>query len=400
MIRVLITVVIHGLLILIKVYMTLSTEEIIRYSRHLNLPQFGLATQEKLKLAKVLIIGVGGLGAPLLQYLTAAGVGTLGIVDFDHIEMSNLQRQVLFGTADIGATKTKVAIKKLENQNPHINFIEHPVRLDSNNAIDIINQYDIVADGTDNFPTRYLVNDACVLTGKPNVFASIYQFEGQVSVFNYRDKKGQIGPNYRDLFANPPPPGLVPSCAEGGVLGVLPGIIGSMQASEVIKIISGIGEPLSGRLFIFDALDFTSQTVKLKKDPTNPLTGENPTITTLIDYEVFCGLDLVPGAKSITVDELNKWISEKRAFQLIDVRESYENEIGNIGGKHIPIGEIQNHLEDIAINGDVVLYCKSGVRSRSTIDILQLEHGYKNLINLEGGLLAWKQSVDPDLQVV
>lgn len=366
----------------------------------MNLPQFGLATQEKLKLAKVLIIGVGGLGAPLLQYLTAAGVGTLGIVDFDHIEMSNLQRQVLFGTADIGATKTKVAIKKLENQNPHINFIEHPVRLDSNNAIDIINQYDIVADGTDNFPTRYLVNDACVLTGKPNVFASIYQFEGQVSVFNYRDKRGEIGPNYRDLFANPPPPGLVPSCAEGGVLGVLPGIIGSMQASEVIKIISGIGEPLSGRLFIFDALDFSSQTVKLKKDPTNPLTGENPTITTLIDYEVFCGLDLVPGVKSITVDELNKWISEKRAFQLIDVRESYENEIGNIGGKHIPIGEIQNHLEDIAINGDVVLYCKSGVRSRSTIDILQLEHGYKNLINLEGGLLAWKQSVDPDLQVV
>lgn len=366
----------------------------------MNLPQFGLATQEKLKLAKVLIIGVGGLGAPLLQYLTAAGVGTLGIVDFDHIEMSNLQRQVLFGTADIGATKTKVAIKKLENQNPHINFIEHPVRLDSNNAIDIINQYDIVADGTDNFPTRYLVNDACVLTGKPNVFASIYQFEGQVSVFNYRDKRGEIGPNYRDLFANPPPPGLVPSCAEGGVLGVLPGIIGSMQASEVIKIISGIGKPLSGRLFIFDALDFSSQTVKLKKDPTNPLTGENPTITTLIDYEVFCGLDLVPGAKSITVDELNQWISEKRAFQLIDVRESYENEIGNIGGKHIPIGEIQNHLEDIAINGDVVLYCKSGVRSRSTIDILQLEHGYKNLINLEGGLLAWKQSVDPDLQVV
>ena len=381
--------------------MPLSTQEILRYSRHLNLPQFGLLNQEKLKQAKVLIIGAGGLGAPLLQYLTAAGVGTIGIVDFDHIDESNLQRQVLFGQQDIGAAKTAVAIKKLQKQNPHINFVEHHIQLDSNNALDIINQYDIVADGTDNFPTRYLVNDACVLTGKPNVFASIYQFEGQVSVFNYKDKSGDIGPNYRDLFPTPPPPGMVPNCADGGVLGVLPGIIGSMQASEVIKLISGIGEPLSGRLFIFDALDFSTLTVKLKKDPDNPLTGKKPTITALIDYEIFCGIGQESEeGNSITADALNLWVKEKRDFQLIDIRESYETEIGNIGGIHIPMGEIEDRLEDISMNGDVILYCKSGVRSRIGIDILRSKHGYKNLINLEGGLSAWKEVVDPNLIVV
>ena len=246
--------------------MQLSEEEKVRYSRHLKLSQFGLKSQQKLKEAKVLVVGTGGLGAPLLQYLTAAGVGTIGVVDFDTIESSNLQRQVLFGDSDVGKKKTTTAIEKLKKQNPGVEFVEYDEMLTSSNARKIIKQYDLVADGTDNFPTRYLVNDACVLEGKPNVYASIFQFEGQVSVFNYEE-----GPNYRDLFPHPPPPGMVPSCAEGGVLGVLPGIIGSMQASEAIKVITGIGQPLSGSLFLFDALDFSTQTVSFKKNPRKPI---------------------------------------------------------------------------------------------------------------------------------
>ncbi|MEM8896179.1 MAG: molybdopterin-synthase adenylyltransferase MoeB, partial [Bacteroidota bacterium] len=268
--------------------MKLTNQELVRYSRHLNLPNFGIETQQKLKDSKVLVVGTGGLGAPLLQYLTAAGVGTIGVVDFDTVDETNLQRQVLFDTNDINQPKTAVAIRKLSAQNPGINFIEHNVRLDSSNALEIIKGYDVVADGTDNFQTRYLVNDACVLLDKVNVYASIFQFEGQVSVFNYTFPNGEKGPNYRDLFPTPPPPGMVPSCAEGGVLGVLPGIVGSLQASETIKVLTGMGEPLAGKLFLFDALGFSTRTMNVRKEASNPISGDKPTITGLIDYDEFC----------------------------------------------------------------------------------------------------------------
>src|SRR5436190_13712013 len=270
-----------------------SREELARYNKHIIIPEFGLEAQQKLKSSKVLVIGSGGLGSPVLLYLAAAGVGIIGIVDFDVVDDSNLQRQVLFGVSEIGQPKVEAAKRRLESLNPYIKIKIYNTQLTSKNALEIIKDYDVVADGTDNFPTRYLVNDACLLLNKPNVYASIFQFEGQVSVFNYVNNKGQRGPNYRDLYPTPPPAGLVPSCAEGGVLGVLPGIIGSLQASEVIKVITGVGEPLSGRFFIFDALNFETRTFKIKPREDNPISGKNPTITSLIDYEQFCGVKAI-----------------------------------------------------------------------------------------------------------
>ena len=382
--------------------MALSNQEKLRYSRHLNLPDFGIPTQEKLKRAKVLVVGTGGLGAPLLQYLTAVGVGTIGVVDFDVIDESNLQRQVLFGMEDIGKFKTEVAITKLRAQNPFVHFIEYNLKLDASNALEIISNYDVVADGTDNFPTRYLVNDACVLTGKPNVYASIYRFEGQVSVFNWANKEGILGPNYRDVFPTPPPPGMVPNCAEGGVLGVLPGIIGSIQASEVIKVITGMGVSLSGKLFLMDVLDFSNRTLNIKRDPKNPLNGEIPTINALIDYESFCGItndsnDLI----DLSPIELARWRREGLDFQLIDVREAYEFEAGNIGGQGIPLGELAASVNLIDKNRPVVFLCKSGKRSAQAIEnITSLAPGYSNLRHLKGGLLSWKEQVDADLLLI
>ncbi len=377
----------------------LSLPEQVRYSRHLNLPQFGMETQQKLKASKVLVVGTGGLGAPMLQYLTAAGVGTIGVVDFDRVDESNLQRQVLFGTSDIGDNKTTVAIQRLQDQNPHVNFIEHRLKLDAGNAMDIVQQYDVVADGTDNFPTRYLVNDACVLAGKTNVYASIFQFEGQVSVFNH-EIDGERGPNYRDLFPTPPPPGMVPSCAEGGVLGVLPGIVGSIQASEVIKVLTGIGRPLAGRLFIFDALDFSTRTLNVRKDPENPISGTSPTITALIDYEEFCGLKEDTGVKEWSVERLQEEMNNGSAVTLVDVREPYEYQAANLSGILAPLSELEEHLDEIPRNGDVIVHCKSGVRSAKAISLLSDKFGYANLINLRGGILAWKDSFDPDMTVI
>lgn len=382
--------------------MELDKQELLRYSRHLNLPEFGIETQQKLKDAKVLIVGTGGLGAPLLQYLTAAGVGTIGVVDFDVVDTTNLQRQVLFSTQDVGQPKTSTAIARLQAQNPHVKFIEHAVMLDSSNAMDIIEQYDVVADGTDNFQTRYLVNDACVLLGKPNIYGSIFQYEGQVSVFNYTNKKGETGPNYRDLFPTPPPPGLVPNCAEGGVLGVLPGIVGSFQANEVIKVVTGIGESLSGRLFLFDALDFSARTLKVRKDPENPISGDKPSITALIDYDQFCGIK--PASEqmedAISVQDLKSWIDEKKDFQLIDVRETYEYDAANLSGDLIPLGKLEHSIDLVAKDKPVVIHCKSGGRSRQAIELLKTKYGYQKLINLEGGILAWQKEIDQTLVII
>lgn len=347
-----------------------------------------------MKDSKVLVVGTGGLGAPILQYLTAAGIGTIGVVDFDVVDQSNLQRQVLFSTSDVGNPKTTTAINKLKDQNPNVDFIEHQVTLSSSNALEILEEYDVMVDGTDNFPTRYLVNDACVLLNKPYVYASIYQFEGQVSVFNYQE-----GPNYRDLFPTPPPPGLVPSCAEGGVLGVLPGIIGSIQASEAIKVVAGIGEPLSGKLFLFDALDFTTRKLNIRKDPENPISGDNRTITKLIDYDEFCGLKIENDMQTITVEELKELKDKGEEFTLIDVREEHEYEDANLDGILIPLGSILDHLDQIPKEGNVIMQCRSGGRSGNAIKLLEQREGYTNLKNLEGGILAWKDKFDPDMNV-
>lgn len=383
---------------------TFSKQELERYSRHLIIPEFNIEGQKKLKNARVLVVGTGGLGAPVLLYLTAAGVGTIGIVDFDIVDTSNLQRQVLFTTKDVGRPKVEAAKERLEALNPFVKFEIFNTRLDSSNALDIISQFDVVADGTDNFPTRYLVNDACVLAGKVNVFASIFRFEGQASVFNYLHPDGSRGPNYRDLFPTPPPPGLVPSCAEGGVIGVLPGILGSLQANEVIKVISGVGDPLAGRFFQFDAAEFKTRIFKITKDPENPLTGLNPTQTELIDYEFFCGINLnhidmktEEKNNQLSVAELNEWIQSGKDFQLIDVREPYEYEIANISGLLIPKGEILEHLDEIDRDKDVVIHCRSGKRSQDVIDLLKQEAGLTNLYNLKGGILAWADEINPDV---
>ena len=360
----------------------LSTEELARYSRHLVIPEFNIEGQKKLKAAKVLVVGSGGLGSPLLLYLTAAGIGHIGIIDHDVVDDSNLQRQVLFTVNDIGQSKAETAQKRLSQLNPHVTFKVYNKALTSGNAIEIIKDYDVVADGTDNFPTRYLVNDACVLTGKINVYASIFRFEGQVSVFNYLNKNGERGPNYRDIFPSPPPPGMVPSCAEGGVLGVLPGIIGSMQASEVIKVITGIGEPLVGRLFLFDAAAFVTRILKIKK-------SNNNVITELIDYDVFCGILPKNEKEQISAQELKRMIAAGEDFQLIDVREPYEFEISNLNGELIPLTTILDNVDKISKVKKVIIHCKSGARSASAIELLKNAYPFENLYNLEGGIMEY-----------
>lgn len=376
-----------------------TKEELARYNRHIIIPGFGMEAQLKLKAARVLVIGSGGLGSPVLLYLAAAGVGTIGIVDFDVVDDSNLQRQVLFGVDAIGQPKVEAARRRLTALNPHIRINLYNTHLNSNNALDILRDYDVIADGTDNFPTRYLVNDASVLLGKPNVYASIFQFEGQVSVFNYRDAAGNPGPNYRDLYPTPPPPGLVPSCAEGGVLGVLPGIIGSLQALEVIKVITGTGEPLSGRFYIFDALNFESRTFTIRPREDNPLNGKNPTITTLIDYEQFCGMRAVEerALKEVTVKELYDLQIKGEPFQLIDVREPHEYDIVNIGGELIPLASVSANSDRIGRDGKVIVHCKGGTRSAKAIRELEEKFGFTNLYNLKGGIIAYIDEVQPEL---
>ena len=362
-----------------------TKEELARYNRHIIIPDFGIEAQKKLKAAKVLVIGSGGLGSPLLLYLAAAGVGTLGIVDLDVVDDSNLQRQVLFGVQDIGTPKVEAAKIRLKQLNPHIKIKTYNTQFTSKNALEIIRDYDVVADGTDNFPTRYLVNDASVLAGIPNVYASIFQFEGQVSVFNYTDKNDTKGPNYRDLYPTPPEPGLIPNCAEGGVLGVLPGIIGSLQANEVIKVITGVGEPLSGRFFVFDALTFETRTLKITKR------ANSTEIKELIDYEQFCGISAIEKpVKEISTLELENWISNGEDFQIIDVRETSEYEQINIGAHLIPLGEVIARNHEIEREKKVVIHCRSGARSAKAIRQLE-EIGFDNLYNLKGGILAIEQ---------
>ncbi len=368
----------------------LSPEELKRYSRHITIPEFGVAGQEKLKQAKVLVIGSGGLGSPLLLYLAAAGVGHIGIVDFDTVDDSNLQRQVLFTVDDVGLPKAEIAEQRLQALNPFIKVTVYNTALTSENALDIISEYDVVADGTDNFPTRYLVNDACVIAGKVNVYASIFRFEGQASVFNYLNQDGTRGPNYRDMFPEPPPPGLVPNCAEGGVLGVLPGIVGSIQAAEVVKVITGVGEPLVGRLFTIDVASFETRTLKIRKTDVQ--------IKELIDYDEFCGLKEEKKAiKEISVQEFESWKNLKKDFHVIDVREPYEYEISNLGAELIPLGEITNHLDKIPRDKKVVVHCKMGGRSAKAIEALEAAYPFDNLYNLKGGILAYAKEIDASL---
>lgn len=375
-----------------------SKEELARYDRHIIIPDFGLEAQKKLKSAKVLVIGSGGLGSPVLLYLAAAGVGTIGIVDFDVVDDSNLQRQILFGVPEVGQPKVEAARRRIEDLNPYIKINIYNTQLTSQNALDIIREYDVVADGTDNFPTRYLVNDACVLLGKPNVYASIFQFEGQVSVFNYTNREGALGPNYRDLYPTPPPPGLVPNCAEGGVLGVLPGIIGSLQALEVIKVATGVGETMSGRFYIFDALNFESRTFNIKRNPANPLNGTNPTIDKLIDYEQFCGVKAVEKkVKEITAKELWDWQVRGEDFQLIDVREPHEYDLVNIGAELIPVASVLDNVGKIDRSKKVVVHCKMGGRSTKAIRELEEKFGLTNLYNLKGGIINYIDEVQPEL---
>ncbi len=367
----------------------LSPAEWARYARHVAIPEFGEEGQRRLKAARVLVVGAGGLGSPLLLYLAAAGVGRIGIVEFDTVDESNLQRQVLYGLDDVGRPKSEQARQRLLNLNPHIEVVLHAQALSRDNALELVDQYDIVADGTDNFPTRYLVNDACVLCGKVNVYGSVFRFEGQVAVFNYPLEGGRRSSNYRDMFPEPPPPGMVPNCAEGGVLGVLPGIIGSMQASEVIKVITGVGEPLVDKLFLFDAANFTTRILRIRKNPALE-------IRELIDYEEFCGIprDKVP---EIGVQELRVLRESEADFQLIDVREPYEYDIANLGGQLIPMGELEEKVHLIDRDRQVILQCRSGRRSADALRMLRDKYGYTNLYNLKGGILAWAKEIDPDV---
>lgn len=367
-----------------------------RYSRQILLPEIGHAGQLKLLNASVLVIGAGGLGSPALLYLAAAGVGHLGIVDFDVVDISNLQRQVLFETADLGKNKAQLAAERLSKLNPAIQVSVYATRLDSSNALALIEKYDVVIDGSDNLPTRYLVNDACVLLHKPLVYGSVFQFEGQASVFNLLDVDGTHGPNYRDLFPEPPPPELVPSCSEGGVLGVLPGFIGTIQATEAIKVITGIGKTLSGRLLLYDALDFSIRMVNIRKQANNPVSGLNPTITTLIDYETFCNPNKSTDVPELSVHELKILMDSNVAFQLIDVREPNEVQIVTLPALHIPIKQLLNKASSIAKNELVIIYCKSGGRSTTAVRMLQ-EHGFKNIKSLQGGILKWITEINPDL---
>ncbi|MGE5836428.1 MAG: molybdopterin-synthase adenylyltransferase MoeB [Acidobacteriota bacterium] len=382
----------------------LTNDEVRRYSRHLIMPEVGVAGQRRLKAARVLCVGAGGLGSPASLYLAAAGVGTLGLVDFDTVDFSNLQRQVLYDTADVGRPKLAAAKARLTGLNPEVNVVVHETALKSANALDILSGYDVIVDGADNFPTRYLVNDACVLLGKPNAYGSIFRFDGQASVFAVRG-----GPCYRCLYPEPPPPGLVPSCAEGGVLGVLPGVVGTIQATEAIKLIIGAGEPLVGRLLLFDALRMSFRTLKLQRDPACPICGDAPTIHALIDYEQFCGITPAAQASSTStlqaeqetsVEALKSQIDRRDPIWILDVREPREFEICRIPGSTlIPLGELPKRLAEVPQGAgapEIIVHCKSGVRSAKAVKLLQ-EHGINHAKNLKGGILAWIERIDPGL---
>jgi sulfur-carrier protein adenylyltransferase/sulfurtransferase len=375
---------------------TLTNDEILRYSRHLIMPEVGMEGQQKLKAARVLCIGAGGLGSPLALYLAAAGVGTLGIVDFDVVDYTNLQRQIIHTTADVGRKKLDSAAEKLKAINPFLNLRTFEMRLSSDNALDLFRAFDIIADGTDNFPTRYLVNDACVLTGKPNVYGSIFRFEGQASVF-----ATEQGPCYRCLYPEPPPPGLVPSCAEGGVLGILPGLVGVMQATEIIKLILGKGEPLIGRLLLIDALGMKFRELKLRKNPDCPACGTHPTITKLIDYNEFCGIRGEEQAvetkyPEMQVEELKRRLDAGDDLFVLDVREPHEYQICNISGYLIPLGDLPKRVHELDSSREIVAHCRSGVRSGKAVDFLR-QAGFKKVHNLAGGILAWADRVDPKM---
>ena len=372
----------------------LSHEEILRYSRHLILPDVGVEGQQKLKAARVLLVGAGGLGSPAALYLAAAGVGTLGLVDFDVVDKTNLQRQILHGTSTVGVSKLQSATARIHDLNPNVRVETFETRLTSENALDIIREFDIVADGTDNFPTRYLVNDACVLLDKPNVYGSIFRFEGQASVFH-----AKRGPCYRCLYSEPPPPGLVPSCAEGGVLGVLPGIIGSIQAMETIKLILGAGQPLIGRLVLFDALKLQFRELKLEKDPECPVCGAHPTVTELIDYQAFCGIGAEPSydGAEITAHELRDEWQRNPALVVVDVREPHEYEIAHIDGAVLmPLGELPDRLGELDGHHEIVTHCHHGARSLKALEILKAA-GFSKVRSLRGGIDAWAVNVDPAL---
>jgi adenylyltransferase/sulfurtransferase len=376
---------------------TLSKKEIERYSRHLIMPEVGMEGQLKLKQAKVLCIGTGGLGAPLGLYLAAAGVGRIGLVDFDRVDDSNLQRQILFSVNDVGRPKIEAAKDRLQGLNPEIQIDTFDTHLSSENALEIMKDYDIIVDGTDNFPTRYLVNDACVILKKPNVYGSIFRFEGQVTIFGYPD-----GPCYRCLYPEPPPPGLVPSCAEGGVLGVLPGIVGSIQAAETLKLIIGRGESLVGRLLLFDALAMRFRELKLRKNPECPACGTHPTLTKLIDYAEFCGVrgeeapvppTTVP---EITPRELKARLDRHDELFILDVREPHEYQICNLGGHLIPLGDLSKRVNELDSSREIVAHCRSGKRSAEAVEFLQ-RAGFRKILNLKGGILAWSDEVDPSV---
>ena len=379
--------------------LSLSKDEILRYSRHLIVPEVGVEGQLKLKAAKVLLVGTGGLGAPLGLYLAATGIGRIGLVDFDVVDFTNLQRQVIHFTKDVGRPKIDSAAEKMQAINPNVEIVKHEVALSSENAMEILKDYDLVVDGTDNFPTRYLVNDACVLLGKPNVYGSIFRFEGQATVFAY-----QGGPCYRCLYPEPPPPGLVPSCAEGGVLGILPGTIGLIQATEAVKLILGIGESLVGRLLLYDALGMHFRELKLRKNPECPICGDHPTITKLIDYHQFCGVPQQPAKQEskltddeIEVTEVKEKLDRGDAFVLIDVREPHEYQICNIpAARLIPLGEVGKRLGELDPDADIVIHCKSGMRSARACGILKAA-GFKHVRNMKGGILAWSDRVDPSV---
>ncbi|TBR26029.1 molybdopterin-synthase adenylyltransferase MoeB [bacterium] len=370
----------------------LTPAELSRYSRHVALPEVGVEGQEKLKRAKVLLVGAGGLGSPAALYLAAAGVGRLGLADFDVVDATNLQRQVLYGTSSLGRPKVEAAADRLTDLNPLVSLSLHPGRLTSENALDVVRGYDVVVDGADNFATRYLVNDACALAGVPDVYASIYRFEGQVSVF-----WTQKGPCYRCLFPEPPAPGLVPSCAEGGVLGVLPGVVGALQAAEALKLLLGVGEPLLGTLLLYDALEASFKRLSLRKDPRCRLCGPNPSVTELIDYELFCsGGRGAPKAAEATVEELKARMAAGGVV-VLDVRELHELDICRIPGtKHIPLGELPKRFAELDPAAEIYVHCRSGARSANAVAFLK-EKGYAKAVNVAGGILAWAERIDKSM---
>jgi len=374
----------------------LSNEEITRYSRHLILPEFGMAGQRRVKQGSVLLIGTGGLGSPLALYLAAAGVGHIGLVDFDVVDETNLQRQIVHGTSTIGVRKTESAKRRLHDLNPNVEVTTYETQITSENAFEIMRPYDVIVDGTDNFPTRYLTNDASVMLGKPNVYGSIFRFEGQATVFY--PKEG--GPCYRCLYPEPPPPGLVPSCAEGGVLGVLPGVIGTIQATEAVKLLAGIGDPLIGRLMLYDALSMRFRELKLRRNPDCPVCGEHPSVTELIDYDQFCGI--MPAAQTdasyeITPVEVAAWLERDDRPFLLDVREPNEWEIGHLpGATRISVNELQGRLNELDTAREMVVYCRSGVRSGRAVDMLRAA-GFRKVKNMSGGILRWSDEVDPSI---